>query len=313
MIAQRDVFIQKLYEKALFDQDIVMISVDMGAPTLDQWKENLPNQFISAGISEQNAINVAAGLSKSGKKVFVYFMASWFSRCIEQVRYSCAMANNPITILGNGVALGYAPSGPAHEPNEDIALSRSLINIEVISPSNESATSELVDLCLEIPKVRYIRLERNYAKEVADVVYNLHETIKVIKSSNLNSEKEIAIISSGYMLGRASNLYDALSTEFNVKFIDIWKIKPLDSKSLYNEICSCTHVITIEEQSLSGGFGSAICEFLCDNNLKPSVRRFGLPEKFIFENGTRDHLIDSNNLSFKNILEQSIEFIKNAT
>jgi transketolase len=236
-----------------------------------------------------------------------------FSRCIEQVRYSCAMANNPITILGNGVALGYAPSGPAHEPNEDIALSRSLINIEVISPSNESATSELVDLCLEIPKVRYIRLERNYAKEVADVVYNLHETIKVIKSSNLNSEKEIAIISSGYMLGRASNLYDALSTEFNVKFIDIWKIKPLDSKSLYNEICSCTHVITIEEQSLSGGFGSAICEFLCDNNLKPSVRRFGLPEKFIFENGTRDHLIDSNNLSFKNILEQSIEFIKNAT
>jgi len=140
MTAQRDVFIQALYEKALLDKNIVFISADMGAPTLDQWKFNLPEQFIAAGISEQNAINVASGLAKSGKKVFVYMMASWFSRCIEQVRYSCAMANNPITILGNGVALGYAPSGPAHEPNEDIALSRSLLNIEVHSPSNESST-----------------------------------------------------------------------------------------------------------------------------------------------------------------------------
>jgi transketolase len=123
MTAQRDIFIQALYEKALLDKNIIFISVDMGAPTLDQWKSNLPDQFIASGIAEQNSINVAAGLAKQGKKVFVYMMASWFSRCIEQVRYSCAMANNPITILGNGVALGYAPSGPAHEPNEDIALS----------------------------------------------------------------------------------------------------------------------------------------------------------------------------------------------
>ena len=78
MIAQRDVFIQKLYEKAITDQDIIMISVDMGAPTLDQWKDNLPNQFIAAGISEQNAINVAAGLANSGKKVFIYFIVLFY-------------------------------------------------------------------------------------------------------------------------------------------------------------------------------------------------------------------------------------------
>ena len=120
MKAQRDTFISELYELAKQDKDIILMSVDMGAPSLDIWRETLPDQFIAAGISEQNAINVAAGLANSGKKVYVYFMAAWVARCFEQIRYSCAMAKNPITILGNGVALGYAPAGPAHEPNEDI-------------------------------------------------------------------------------------------------------------------------------------------------------------------------------------------------
>ena len=121
MSSQRDTFITRLFERAREDKDICLISVDMGAPSLDRWRQELPNQFIAAGISEQNAINYAAGLSAAGKKVYVYFMASWVARCFEQIRYSCAMANNPITILGNGVALGYAPAGPAHAPTEDIA------------------------------------------------------------------------------------------------------------------------------------------------------------------------------------------------
>jgi transketolase len=309
MIAQRDIFIDKLYKKAVLDKEIIMISVDMGAPSLDQWKDNLPDQFIAAGISEQNAINVAAGLSKSGKKVFLYLMASWFARCIEQVRYSCAMAKNPITILGNSVALGYAPSGPAHEPNEDIAFSRALLDIEVISPANGSAASTLVDLCLESPKLRYIRLERNYATEVHETVYDYNQTIKVLKKSNIVSEKKIAILSSGYMLGRATNLFNYLEKEFDICLIDVWRIKPLDSSELLKELSDCTHVITIEEQTLSGGFGSAICEFLCDNRLKPFVKRFGLSERYIFENGTRDYLINENDLSLEKIINDSSEFL----
>lgn len=311
MITQRDIFIDKLYQKALLDKEIIMISIDMGAPTLDQWKDKLPEQFIAAGISEQNAINVAAGLAKSGKKVFVYLMASWFSRCIEQVRYSCAMANNPITILGNSVALGYAPSGPAHEPNEDIALSRALLDIEVLSPANGNATSVLVDLCLDFPKLRYIRLERNYALEMIDINYNYNDTVKLVNESTVSSNKKIAIISSGYMLGRASKLYDHLCNDFNVSLIDLWRVKPLDNDELYKKLLNCTHVITIEEQTLSGGFGSAICEFLCDNHLKPFVKRFGLSERYIFENGSRDYLIDSNGLSLDKLIKDTLEFVSN--
>jgi len=311
MTAQRDVFIQALYEQALLDKNIVFISADMGAPTLDQWKFNLPEQFIAAGISEQNTINVAAGLSESGKKVFVYMMASWFSRCIEQVRYSCAMANNPITILGNGVALGYAPSGPAHEPNEDIALSRSLLNIEVHSPSNESSTLNLVDLCLNNPKLRYIRLERNYAKQLQNLIYEENEFVKVLYDYKASSDEHVAIFSSGYMLGRALEAAAQLDGSKNISVVDISRVKPLAKNELINILSNSSQVITIEEQSLSGGFGSAICEFICDNQLSCKVLRFGLPENYIFENGSRDYLLDQNGLSIEKIKNSINQFIKN--
>ena len=104
-MSQRDTFIGELFEIAKNDKDVIMMSVDMGAPALDRWREELPDQFLFTGISEQHSINLAAGLSASGKKVYVYFMAAWAARCFEQIRYSCSMPNNPITILSNGVGL----------------------------------------------------------------------------------------------------------------------------------------------------------------------------------------------------------------
>jgi transketolase len=311
MKSQRDVFIQALYEKALEDKDIIFISADMGAPTLDQWKENIPEQFIAAGISEQNAINIASGLAESGKKIFVYMMASWFSRCIEQVRYSCAMANNAITILGNGVALGYAPSGPAHEPNEDIALSRALLNIEVHSPSNESSALNLVDLCLNENKLRYIRLERNYAKQMQGIEYSKNEFVKTLYVNEASGDGKITICSSGYMLGRALDAASQMDKNKNVKVLDISRIKPLNKDTLFEVLNDSDYVITIEEQTLSGGFGSAVCEFICDNHLQCKVLRIGLPDHYIFDNGTRDYLLDHNGLSVDAIKNSITKFLEN--
>jgi len=313
MKAQRDTFISELYELAKTDKDIILMSVDMGAPSLDIWRETLPNQFIAAGISEQNAINVAAGLANSGKKVYVYFMAAWVARCFEQIRYSCAMAKNPITILGNGVALGYAPAGPAHEPNEDIGYMRTINGIEIWSPANTSATKSLVKLTVEKPALRYIRLERNHAKEVESFEFNTNNTINLVRpglKEPVEDEPRIAILSSGYMLGRADNAWSTLISKHQISLYDVWRIKPLNTSQLGNILSNYTHVVTIEEQSLDGGFGSAICEAICDLGLNKKILRLGLPERFIFENGTRDHLINTNGLSVENIVEKIETFVK---
>lgn len=309
MNTQRDIFITKLFEKAKIDKNIILISVDMGAPSLDLFRKELPDQFISAGISEQFAINLAAGLSESGKKVYVYFMASWVARCFEQIRYSCALSNLPITILGNGVGQGYFFAGPAHNPNDDIAYMRSLNNIEILSPSNLNIINKIVDLTIEKPKLRYIRLERNYNELVKDFYNNedflLEDGYKKLLCNNNNKIKTISFASSGYCLGRAIECSKYYNNNYNTKVYDIWEIKN-PSYKLIKDLSQSDILVTLEEQTLSGGFSSSLLEKFFDYELNNKIKiiRFGLNDNYIFENGTREQLLDNNGLNLQNILNK---------
>jgi len=321
MTTQRDTFIGELFNYAKKDKDIYLISVDMGAPALDQWRTELPDQFLSAGISEQHAINFAAGMAAEGKKVYVYFMAAWAARCFEQVRYSCGLGENPITILGNGVGLGYAPAGPAHEPNDDIAYMRSILGIEVITPCNLQIVKSLVRLTLEQPKLRYLRLERKYATELDDI-YNsytlsnnfLNMGVSLMKpglSENpLRTKPKIGIVSCGYMLGRSAKVMHKLMLDgHDCSVIDMWRVKPIEDRRLLSCIEPYETIVTIEEQTLSGGFGSAVCEVLADNGVKKDMLRIGLPERYIFENGDRDYHLNNNGLSVEAIYDKIKTFV----
>jgi deoxyxylulose-5-phosphate synthase len=112
------------------------------------------------------------------------------------------------------------------------------------------------------------------------------------------------------MLGRAHNAWSNLITKHQVSLYDVWRIKPLSADQLSSILDNYTHVVTIEEQTLDGGFGSAICEVICDKGLNKKVLRLGLPERFPFENGTRDHLINTNGLSLENIINKIENFVK---
>ena len=318
MSTPRDIFISELFEFAKIDPKVIFISVDLGAPALDIWRKELPDQFIAGGISEQNAINVAAGLARAGMKPYVYFMASFVARCFEQIRYSCAMAQNPITILGNGVGLGYAPAGPAHEPTEDLCYMRAIPNIEIVSPSSESLTKYLVKDSLDLPKLRWIRLERNLKEST---MLSRHAGNSLTKSGiDLYSEcgepqssQQILILTSGYMLHRAEELSLLISKSLGVKVkvYDLWRIKPIDLGTIRSEIENAKFLITIEEQALEGGFGSAIIEELSIRRISIEVLRFGLKKAFIFENGTRDQLLNENGLNVEYLHQEVVRFSNN--
>jgi transketolase len=326
MKSQRNEFLDILFEKAKLNKDIILITVDMGAESLDKWRLELPDQFISVGICEQNAINVAAGLSHSGKKVYVYFMAIWASRCFEQIRYSCALANNPITILANGVGLAYAPAGPAHEPTEDISYMRSLNNIEIYNLSNLKQIRQLVDLTLDDPKLRYIRLERSLdpiieKESIEDLIKEpvpplINSGIRCVRPglrnnrAARNASDKICILTTGFMLGRALKVWQQLiELTYQISVYDIWKLKPINKELLYHEMVNYDYIITLEEHQLDGGLGSVVCEALSDLRLKNKILRIALPEQYIFENGNRNQLLDRYGLSVENIIEKINTFL----
>jgi transketolase len=316
MRAQRDVFLDELYLAAQKDSNIILISVDMGAPALDRWRRDLPNQFFSAGISEQNAINVASGLSSQNKKVFVYMMACWAARCFEQIRYSCAMAGNAITILGNGVALGYVPAGPAHEPTEDIAYMRSLVGIEILSPASSALIPSIVRNILDNPRLSYVRLERSVPKLVDEIVTKKGEDyfrnfdgspyVFYGEPDFTNETKNVVFFSSGYILERAVRCAEHLQKKgISVSVIDVCRITSLNKEYFRRLLLNVRSVITLEEQTLAGGFGSAILEIISDSKLKDvSVLRIGLDSRYIFENGTREELLDANGFQIINLFQR---------
>jgi len=312
-VTQRDLFLMELLTLAKKDKDVILISPDMGAPALDKWREEVPNQFFATGISEQNSINVAAGFSSRGKKVYVYYMACWSARCFEQIRYSCAIAQNPITILGVGVGLGYAPAGAAHNPTDDMAYMRSICGIEIYSPATNPAVKQLVKYTYKNRKLIYIRLERAYDTAL-DVFYektydattetqyngfDMENNQGVFPLKDEGCRTKICLVTSGYLLSRALKITKTI--DCNV--FDVFQIKPIPVV-LDNYLKHAELVVTLEEQTLNGGgFSSVIADTIADKNLQCKLKRFGLEEGYILGNGTRDEMLDAHGLSIEKITE----------
>lgn len=307
MKTQRDVFLDSLLDKAKNDSSIMLLSVDMGAIAIDRWKLELPDQYIEMGISEQNAINVAAGLSRGGKKVFVYFMAVWVHRCFEQIRYSCAIGDNPITILGNGVGLGYAPAGPAHEPNEDISVMRSLHNLQIHSASSIVQIQGVLEQCLNSKKVNYVRLERKTYPDAElaykDFLPGFYNNSYLFYDNKL--KQKYAVLSYGQIMHRLFNLREKYPAKLSeVSFIELSRIWPLDFDTLFTQLGDINKVLFVEEQSRSGSLSEVLALEFASRGLLLNLKTIHLPNSYIFENGNQEEILDSIGFSSSDILDQ---------
>jgi len=290
---QRDILIDKIYEMALKDKDIYFISADLGAPALDRLRDDLPEQFLHAGISEQNMIDVAAGLALSGKKVYVYAMGPFITlRCLEQLKCSLAQMNLPVTVISVGLGLGYADAGPTHYITEDLACLRAIVNFEVYTPSDLSTVVELAELINKKPALRVLRLDR------AAVEDKQTQGISVDTGFvELNKGKQIGILSCGYVLQRILKNWAEVTSGLDIGLVDVFRNKPLNLDGLKPIFEKYKKIITVEEQCLSGGFGSSILEAISDLGMNNPVKRLGLEDRYYFENGGREYLLNTFGLS----------------
>ena len=131
----RKTSLDTVYEMARNDPRVVFIGSDLGAGTLDQFKEEMPERFFMEGVTEQNIIGMAAGLAMEGYIPYVNTIATFITRrCFEQVAVDLCLHNLPVRLIGNGGGLVYAPLGPTHLAVEDMAIMRSLPNMTVVAP-----------------------------------------------------------------------------------------------------------------------------------------------------------------------------------
>ena len=306
MLSVRDAFFGEIYKLVKSDEDICVITADLGAPSLDDFRRDFPERYISVGIAEQSLVSVASGLSLGGKKVVAYGLNPFpATRAFDQVRCLMAELNVPITLCALNAGLCSAECGYTHMPVEDVGMMRMLGNIRTFNPTDETIAVKLARETAECKYPRFIRFDKSLKGTLySDAQADLADGFVGLKT---DAHYDIGVVTSGCY---AKELREWTLNETGVQLIDIFEF-PNNKDKLIESISKCDAIVTVEENVLSGGVGSYISELLSDRGMHKPLKRLGLN----FENGyydvftSREYIRKDQGLSVERII-RTIETIR---
>lgn len=304
----RNTFVNTLRRIALEDENIYLITGDLGFSIFEGYQKDLPKRFLNAGVAEQNMIGVAAGLALSGKTVVVYSIIPFTTmRCFEQIRNDLCMQRLNVKIVGIGAGLHYGVSGCTHHALEDINIFRGLPQVTIFSPSTRFETEKAVTLALKTDGVCYIRLSSiNYPEPT-----EFQRDFGVGEGILISDGTDVTLLSTGAMFGRAQIVADLLRQQgVSVRFINMPCLKPIDRNMIVESAQKTKAVFTFEDHGRIGGLGSAVAEILAETQNNPVFYRFGFPDEYMKKIGNRDYLTDQLGLSAKEISNVILEKLK---
>lgn len=295
--------IKTIYQSALKNSEIIFMTGDLGHAHLEDFKKNLPDQYINVGVAEQNMIGIAAGLALSGHRVFVYSIAPFITmRCYEQIKVDVCYQNTNVVVIGVGAGYAYSTCGCTHHAIEDIAVMRALPNMSIYSPSNPFEARVITQHLLDCSGPAYLRLgkggEPNPEKEYP---------VNITEGTILEPGNNITIFSTGTIINEAleaSKLLRIIGTRAEV--INVYQIKPLDVKLVLDRAKNMEAIFVLEEHNIIGGLGESIARVICElpGKNKPIFKCFGVPDQYNHRAGSVKYMRDCYGLNGKNIAEE---------
>jgi transketolase len=285
----RGAFIETLLELAREDPRIVLIAGDLGFGVVTQFMAELPNQFVNAGVAEQNMTGMAAGMALSGKIVFTYSIANFpVLRPLEQIRNDVCYHNANVRIVPVGGGMAYGSLGPSHHATEDIAIMRALPNMLVLAPGDPAEARLATRALIDYQGPAYLRLGR--AGE--PVVHESEPSFVVGKAITVRPGSDITLISTGGMLYDTVRAAEVLSNlGISTRVLSMHTVKPLDKDAVLAAARETQAVFTVEEHSIIGGLGGAVAEVLLESDARPRIfKRIGLNDGFSSIVGTQEYL-----------------------
>jgi len=305
----RKAFLDTLFQIAAKDSDVYLVVGDLGYSVVEEFAAKRPNQFLNAGIAEQNMMGVAAGLALSGKKVCVYSIANFPTlRCLEQIRNDVCYHNADVKIISVGAGLAYASLGASHQATEDISVMRALPNMIVVSPADPLETKYATEQILAHNGPCYLRL----GKAGESVIHKGDIKFEIGKALTVKEGRDITIISTGAILKSCVEAAERLEKlGKSVRLVSMHTIKPVDVDAIKKAAHETGAILTVEEHNLSGGLGSAVAEVFA--GIYDSKARFasvGLNDAFSKKVGSQNYLRDANGLSVDDIVAAAEKLFK---
>lgn len=288
--ANLEVFAYTLLELAKKDKDIIVVTSDSrGSGKLVQFGKELPNQIIEVGIAEQNLVGVCAGLSASGKKVFGVSPSSFLTaRSLEQIKNDIAYSDHPVTLIGISAGISYGQLGSTHHSIHDLAVLRTIHNIDIVVPADNFETKEVIKRAVDYPRPLFIR----FGKKPMLKIHHANEKFEIGKAIEIVKGKDITFLAIGETVPRAYLASEILKKDnISSTVISMHTLKPFDDEFFLKSISNTKALITIEEHSVSGGIGEKCASIILQKGLNISTRILGIPDEYIV-NGSQSDVLD---------------------
>lgn len=307
-IATRDSYGNALVELGKEHEELVVMDADLaGATKTDKFKKAFPDRFLDCGIAEANMTGIAAGLSTCGKVPFISSFAMFAAgRAYEQVRNTIGYPHLNVKIGATHAGISVGEDGATHQCLEDLALMREIPGMVVINPCDDVEARAAVKAAYEYVGPVYLRFGR-----LAIPVMNDEATyqFQIGKGVVLKEGSDVTIFATGLEVSEALEAAKLLEADgISAEVINIHTIKPLDEELVVSSASKTGKVVTVEEHSVIGGLGSAVCECLCEK--APSrVMRIGVNDVF-GESGPAVELIKKYGLDAESIYKKVKTFVK---
>lgn len=294
-----------LVEVGKSNPNVVVLDADLACSTQTQlFKKEIPERFFDMGISEQDMLATAAGLASVGKVPFAASFAVFATgRAYDQIRNSICYPDFNVKIIGTHGGVTVGEDGASHQALEDISLMRGLPNMSVIVPADCRECREVIKFAAENYGPMYIRIPRS---NVCDIFADDYE-FDFCKARVLREGTDVTVVTNGETLAEVLQAAMILEKEgYSIQVIHVPVVKPLDDATIIEKAKQTKFVITVENHSIIGGLGSAVCELLSYYYPMPVIR-IGVNDTF-GQSGKSEELLDYYGLSAeklsKNIKKQ---------
>jgi 1-deoxy-D-xylulose-5-phosphate synthase len=295
-ITYTDVFSDWICDTAEKDARLHGITPAMGEGSgLIEFSKKFPKRYHDVGIAEQHAVTFAVGLACGGKKPVVAIYSSFLQRAYDQLIHDVALQNLSVLFAIDRAGV-VGPDGATHAGSMDLSFMRVIPNLIIMSPSNENECYSMLEAGYKYDGPAAVRYPRGGSGGKYD--NEKYKPIEIGKAEIIREGKNLAILAFGVMVGNSRKAAEKLNaTLVNMRFV-----KPLDEELLKELSKSHEYFVTVEDNVIAGGAGSAVNEFIFNAGLKVAVKNIGLPDKFL-EHGTRGEVLAEVGLDGDSILK----------
>ncbi|MGI6082493.1 MAG: 1-deoxy-D-xylulose-5-phosphate synthase [Limnochordia bacterium] len=289
VVTYSEVFGQTVLEMAREDSRIVAITAAMPEGTgLDVFASELPEQFFDVGIAEQHAVTVAAGMAAGGLRPVCAIYSTFMQRAYDQILHDVCMQNLPVVLcLDRGGLVG--DDGPTHHGVYDLSFLRSIPNLVIMAPKDGQELRNMLYTAMMHPGPTAIRYPRGTTHIPRDSQWS---ALQIGKGRLLRAGEQVAILAIGSMVEPALKAAELLASRgIDAAVMDARFLKPIDEDLVLSLARTCGCLVTVEENAMIGGFGSAVLETLAKHGLSLPVRCMGVPDVYV-EHGATEKLLE---------------------